>query len=289
MINHDHYAKIAKAIEYIQANFKTQPSLHEIAAHVHLSPTHFQRVFTEWAGISPKKFLQYLSLEHAKSILKSDATNQIFEATFETGLSSTSRLHDLFIKIEGMSPAEYRDGGRNLLIRYTFAQTLFGSVLMAATNKGICHIAFISDKLPALQYLQAQFPNATYLEEIDSLQSAALSILQSMPEQLPAIKLHLKGTDFQLKVWESLLKIPLGSVTTYRAIAERVGNENASRAVGSAIGKNPIAFLIPCHRVIQTSGNLGGYMWGLTRKSAILGWESAQCEIDRSKHAIIQN
>ena len=289
MINHDHYAKIAKAIEYIQANFKTQPSLHEIAAHVHLSPTHFQRVFTEWAGISPKKFLQYLSLEHAKSILKSDATNQIFEATFETGLSSTSRLHDLFIKIEGMSPAEYRDGGRNLLIRYTFAQTLFGSVLMAATNKGICHIAFISDKLPALQYLQAQFPNATYLEEIDSLQSAALSTLQSMPEQLPAIKLHLKGTDFQLKVWESLLKIPLGSVTTYRAIAEQVGNENASRAVGSAIGKNPIAFLIPCHRVIQTSGNLGGYMWGLTRKSTILGWESAQCEIDRSKYAIIQN
>lgn len=282
MINHDHYAKIAKAIEYIQANFKTQPSLNEIAAHVHLSPTHFQRVFTEWAGISPKKFLQYLSLEHAKSILKSDATNQIFEATFETGLSSTSRLHDLFIKIEGMSPAEYRDGGRNLLIRYTFAQTLFGSVLMAATNKGICHIAFISDRLPALQYLQAQFPNATYLEEIDSLQSAALSILQSMPEQLPAIKLHLKGTDFQLKVWESLLKIPLGSVTTYRAIAEQVGNENASRAVGSAIGKNPIAFLIPCHRVIQTSGNLGGYMWGLTRKSAILGWERAQCDLERN-------
>lgn len=282
MINHDHYAKIAKAIEYIQANFKTQPSLNEIAAHVHLSPTHFQRVFTKWAGISPKKFLQYLSLEHAKSILKSDATNQIFEATFETGLSSTSRLHDLFIKIEGMSPAEYRDGGRNLLIRYTFAQTLFGSVLMAATNKGICHIAFISDKLPALQYLQAQFPNATYLEEIDSLQSAALSILQSMPEQLPAIKLHLKGTDFQLKVWESLLKIPLGSVTTYRAIAEQVGNEKASRAVGSAIGKNPIAFLIPCHRVIQTSGNLGGYMWGLTRKSAILGWERAQCDLERN-------
>ena len=282
MINHDHYVKIAKAIEYIQANFKTQPSLNEIAAHVHLSPTHFQRVFTEWAGISPKKFLQYLSLEHAKSILKSDATNQIFEATFETGLSSTSRLHDLFIKIEGMSPAEYRDGGKNLLIRYTFAQTLFGSVLMATTNKGICHIAFISDKLPALQYLQAQFPNATYLEEIDSLQSAALSILQSMPEQLPAIKLHLKGTDFQLKVWESLLKIPLGSVTTYRAIAEQVGNEKASRAVGSAIGKNPIAFLIPCHRVIQTSGNLGGYMWGLTRKSAILGWERAQCDLERN-------
>lgn len=282
MIDHNHYVKIAKAITYIQENFKTQPSLTEIAAHVHLSPTHFQRVFTEWAGVSPKKFLQYLSLEHAKAILKSDEVNHLFDATFETGLSSTSRLHDLFVKIEGMSPAEYRNGGQNLTIHYQFAETFFGLALIASTAKGICHIAFVVDKISALETLRAKFPKASYLEKSDTLHDYALLLLQTTPEKLPEIKLHLKGTDFQLKVWESLLKIPLGSLTTYRTIAEHIGHEKASRAVGSAIGKNPVAFLIPCHRVIQTSGKLGGYMWGLPRKSAIIGWESAQKELERS-------
>lgn len=280
--DHSHYETIAAAIEYIQENFRTQPSLTQIAEAVHLSPTHFQRLFTEWAGISPKKFIQYLSIEHAKSILKQNEDNHIFDATFETGLSSTSRLHDLFIKIEGMSPAEYRDGGKNLTIRYQFAETFFGLALIASTAKGICHIAFVIDKMPAFETLQAKFPNATYLEKLDSSQDAALLLLQTTPEDLPEIKLHLKGTNFQLKVWESLLKIPLGSLTTYRTIAESIGHEKASRAVGSAIGKNPVAFLIPCHRVIQTSGKLGGYMWGLPRKSAMIGWESAQKELERS-------
>lgn len=275
MKEHHHYEIIAKAIEYIQDNFKTQPSLSEVADFVCLSPTHFQRIFTEWAGISPKKFLQYLSVEHAKSILKHTDNNHIFDATFETGLSRTSRLHDLFIKIEGMSPAEYRNGGENLIVHYQFAYTHFGEVLIASTAKGICHIAFITDHMNALEYLKSQFPKAIYLEIPDDLQNAALAILREDSSDLSEIKLHLKGTDFQLKVWASLLLIPTGQLSTYSTIAKQIGHDKAARAVGSAIGKNPVAFLIPCHRVIQNSGKLGGYMWGVTRKKAIIGWECA--------------
>lgn len=277
MREHHHYEIIAKAIEYIHDNFKTQPSLSEIADFIGLSPTHFQRIFTEWAGISPKKFLQYLSVEHAKSILKNSSHNHIFDATFDTGLSSTSRLHDLFIKIEGMSPAEYRNGGENLLIHYQFAYTHFGKVLIASTPKGICHIAFITEQEPALEYLKLQFPKAVYREYPDDLHHQALMILQHRDHvnDLSEIKLHLKGTDFQLKVWAGLLQIPSGELYTYSGIANRIGHEKAARAVGSAIGKNPVAFLIPCHRVIQASGKIGGYMWGVTRKKAIIGWESA--------------
>lgn len=291
MSEHPHYETIAKAIDYIQDNFRKQPSLTQIAEAVHLSPAHFQRIFTEWAGISPKKFLQYVSLEHAKLILKQSEENHIFDATFATGLSSTSRLHDLFVNIEGMSPAEYRHGGQNLTIDYQFAGTLFGNVLIASTAKGICHIAFIDtfmntsieNEIPAFDVLKEKFPNALFLERASHHHDPALTLLQKMPEELPEIKLHLKGTDFQLKVWESLLKIPAGALTTYSSIAKEIGSEKASRAVGSAIGKNPVAFLIPCHRVIRTSGELGGYMWGLTRKRAIIGWENAQVYSDLSE------
>lgn len=276
MRDHQNYTRIAKAIEYLQANFKAQPSLAEVASHVHLSPTHFQRIFTDWAGVSPKKFLQYISVEYAKSLLKSEDNHDIFDTTFATGLSSTSRLHDLFVSIEGMSPSEYRHGGQDLTIHYQFVETLFGELLIASTHKGICHMAFITEKVPALDCLRQQFPKATYIEQATEMQSRALQIFHPKNMSLDEIKLHLKGTDFQLKVWESLLKIPSGSLTTYHSIAKEIGNEKASRAVGTAIGKNPIAFIIPCHRVIQTSGHLGGYMWGLTRKNAIIGWEGAQ-------------
>lgn len=276
MSENTNYIRVAKAIEYISQNFKDQPSLSEIAEHIHLSQAHFQRVFTAWAGISPKKFLQYISLEHAKSILKNNKENSVLDAAFDTGLSSISRLHDLFIQIEGMSPAEYKNGGESLQIHYSFSETRFGSIIIASTAKGICHMAFIENHEDAFSQLQAQFPNAKFIRQENELQRKAMSIFQLNPNNLSEIKLHLKGTEFQLKVWESLLKIPMGELTTYSAIAKEIGNNKACRAVGTAIGSNPVAFLIPCHRVIQSSGHIGGYMWGTTRKTAIIGWEGAQ-------------
>lgn len=267
------YDRIAKAIDFIKQNFKKQPSLEEIAKHVHLSPFHFQRLFTEWAGTSPKKFLQYISVEHAKKALKRDKQITLLDTAYETGLSGSSRLHDLFINIEGMTPAEYQHGGQDLSIHYSFSESLFGKLIVASTNRGVCHMAFYEDDVVALENLKSKFPNATFQEKLDTLQQNALSIFQNDWSKLPEIKLHLKGTNFQLKVWESLLKIPMGKLTTYGNIAQQIEKPNASRAVGTAIGSNPVAFLIPCHRVIQSTGTFGGYMWGNTRKTAIIGWE----------------
>jgi AraC family transcriptional regulator of adaptative response/methylated-DNA-[protein]-cysteine methyltransferase len=269
------YHRIAEAIEYIKNNFKQQPNLDAVAEQVHLSPAHFQRLFTEWAGTSPKKFLQYISVEHAKNILKQEQAT-LFDTAFETGFSSTSRLHDLFINIEGMTPAEYKNGGKNLHINFSFAESPFGNLIVASTLKGVCYMAFEDDEVKALNNLKTKFPNAVFQRKLDLLQQNALFIFQHDWSKLPEIKLHLKGTDFQLKVWETLLKIPMGQLSTYGNIAEQIGNANASRAVGTAIGSNPVAFLIPCHRVIQSTGNFGGYMWGNTRKTAIIGWEGAK-------------
>lgn len=275
MSSQQNYERIAQAIGYIQQNFKQQPQLEEIAASVHLSPAHFQRLFTEWAGTSPKKFLQFMSIEYAKKILKQDSSS-IFDATFATGLSSTSRLHDLFIQIEGMTPAEYKNGGETLIISYQFSETLFGEVLIASTGKGICALTFIENRIDALAHLKSQFPKATFNEQSDLFQERALSLFQQGQIPLNEIKLHLKGTEFQLKVWQSLLKIPMGHLSTYGQLAKAIDHPKAARAVGTAIGSNPIAFLIPCHRVIQSTGALGGYEWGITRKTALIGWEGAQ-------------
>lgn len=268
------YERIAKAIEYIQSNFKLQPNLDEVAEKVHLSPAHFQKIFTDWAGTSPKKFLQFISLEHAKNLLKEENAS-LFDTAYETGFSSTSRLHDLFVKIEGMSPAEYKNGGKSLTINYSFSESPFGKIITASTEKGICYMAFENDKETALGNLIHKFPNASFFEKQERFQKNALSIFSQDWTKLNTIKLHLKGTDFQLKVWESLLTIPMGKLSTYGNLAEKIGNPNASRAVGTAIGSNPVAFLIPCHRVIQSSGNIGGYMWGSERKQLIIGWESS--------------
>ena len=269
------YNRIADAIDYIKANFKDQPNLDEVAEKVHLSPFHFQRLFSDWAGTSPKKFLQYTSLEHAKKLLKENQAT-ISETAFETGLSGTSRLHDLFVNIEGMTPAEYKNGGKNLDINYSFAESPFGNILVASTQKGVCFMAFAEDETTGFMALKGKFPNAQFSKKLDLAQQNALFIFQNDWSKLSEIKLHLKGTDFQLKVWETLLKIPMGQLSTYGAIAQQIQKPNASRAVGTAIGSNPVAFLIPCHRVIQSSGTFGGYMWGNTRKTAIIGWEGAQ-------------
>ncbi|NCU23777.1 methylated-DNA--[protein]-cysteine S-methyltransferase [Acinetobacter haemolyticus] len=269
------YERIAQAIQYIQQNFQQQPQLDEVAAHIHLSPAHFQRLFTDWVGTSPKKFLQYISVEYAKQILKQEQ-GSVFDATFATGLSSTSRLHDLFVQIEGMTPAEYKHGGQSLTIHYQFAETLFGEVLIASTHKGICALSFVDDRAEVLAQLKLQFPQAVFIEQIDAFQQSALALFQKDRQQLAEIKLHLKGTDFQLKVWQSLLKIPMGQLATYGELAKVINHPKAARAVGSAIGSNPVAFLIPCHRVIQSSGLFGGYEWGSVRKTAIIGWEGVQ-------------
>lgn len=270
------FNRIAEAITYIQANFKSQPSLEQVAEAVNLSPFHFQRLFSDWAGTSPKRFLQYISIGHAKKMLRENQS--LFDTAIETGLSGSSRLHDLFIKIEGMTPGEYKNGGENLNINYSFRESTFGNIIVASTSKGICHIAFYDDETTALNNLQNQFPAATYQHAKDEQQQNALIVFNSEWDKLTQIKLHLKGTDFQLKVWETLLKIPMGNLSTYGTIARKLQNPKASRAIGTAIGDNPVAFLIPCHRVIQSSGALGGYHWGMSRKSAMIGWEVAKID-----------
>ncbi len=268
------YQRIAKAIEYINLNFRSQPGLEELAEQVNLSPFHFQRLFSEWAGTSPKKFLQYISMEYAKKLLKQDQST-LFTTALEVGFSGTSRLHDLFITIEGMTPAEYKNGGKDLNIGYSFQNSPFGNLIIASTDIGICHMSFYEEENLALTNLKHHFPNANFNIQFDLIQQNAILFFQKDWAKLKDIKLHLKGTDFQLKVWETLLKIPTGKLSTYGTMAISVDNPKASRAVGTAIGQNPVAYLIPCHRVIQASGNLGGYRWGKIRKTAILGWDQA--------------
>ncbi len=269
------FNRVAEAISYIKNNFKQQPRLETIAAKMHLSPYHFQRIFKDWAGVSPKKFLEFITVEHAKKMLKHDKAT-VFDTAFETGLSGTGRLHDLFINIEGMTPGEYKNGGENLSINYSFAESWFGNVLVASTAKGICYMAFADDEEEAFSKLKNNFPNASYKQMVDLTQQNVLYVFTHDWQKLHQIKLHLKGTPFQLKVWETLLRIPMGRLSTYGNIAMQIDLPKASRAVGTAIGNNPVAFLIPCHRVIQSSGVIGNYHWGSIRKTAMIGWESAQ-------------
>jgi len=268
------FERIREAIEFIDTHYKRQPGLEEIASHVHLSPFHFQRMFKEWAGISPKQFLQYISVEQAKKCLK-EGESSLFDAAYQVGLSGTGRLHDLFVKIEGMTPGEYKNGGKSLSINYSYATTLFGRVLIATTQKGICYMAFVKEEAIALKELQSLFPNATCRNCSDEMHQKALSILSFRSSSPDLIRLHLKGTDFQLKIWQALLKIPSGQLTTYGAIARYTDHPQAVRAVGSAVGKNPVAYLIPCHRVILSTGAFGEYHWDGARKKAIIGREQS--------------
>ncbi|MCB0430545.1 MAG: methylated-DNA--[protein]-cysteine S-methyltransferase [Flavobacteriales bacterium] len=271
---HVDFNRIAEAIGYIRRHFRDQPGLEEVAEKVHMSPFHFQRMFTEWAGMSPKKFLQYVSIEHARKLLKDEQVT-LSEATHATGLSGTGRLHDLFIHIEGMTPAEYRDGGKNLAISYCFADSPFGRVLIATTSRGVCHLAFSDDEEKALSRLLHMFPKARFLQSADAMQEKALQIFNRDQRNPAEIRLHLKATEFQVKVWEALMRIPEGGLVTYGQVASSIRQPRASRAVGTAVGDNPVAYLIPCHRVIRSTGEFGEYHWGADRKAAMIGWESA--------------
>lgn len=266
------YQRIEKAIRYLHEHAHEQPSLDELAKQVHLSPFHFQRMFTAWAGVSPKKFLQYISVEYAKTLLQQN--HSLLHTSLETGLSGSGRLHDLFIQLEGMTPGEYKQGGAGLTIRYNDMETLFGHAMIASTGRGICHLSFIHNRDEGLAELRSKFPNATLLEGQDKHMEDVKRYMQGDSGPL-SCTLHVKGTPFQLKVWECLLKIPSGDCNTYAGIATGIGHMKAARAVGSAVGSNPVAYLVPCHRVIRATGIIGEYHWGTARKQAMLGWEAA--------------
>ena len=270
------YYRIEQALRYLQANYRQQPSLAEIAASVHLSEYHFQRLFLRWVGISPKRFLQYLTKESAKQLLAK--SHSLLDVSLQLGLSGPSRLHDLFITCEAVTPGEFKQRGANLTIRYGFHPTPFGDCLLALTDHGLCGLSFAEEGNPQalLADLHQRWAQADLIHDPTSTAPYAARIFQLAGEPgAPPLQLYLSGTNFQLKVWQALLYIPPGQLTTYGKIAADMGQPNASRAVGSAVGDNPIAYLIPCHRVIRQAGELGGYRYGLARKQAILGWEQA--------------
>ena len=269
-----HYAVIARAIDFIGDRVVDQPSLEETAAAVGLSPAHFQRVFSQWAGVSPKRYQQYLTLDHAKSLLDDRFT--VLDTSQETGLSGSSRLHDLFVKWEAMSPGEYARKGEGLTINYGWFDSPFGEVLTMGTTRGLCGMAFSSEfgRDIAMQDMAQRWPNADFIENPEAIAKWTSAAFGQGGEAA----LHLIGAPFQIKVWEALLSIPSGHVTTYSEIATRIGNPKAVRAVGTAVGKNPVSWLIPCHRALRKSGGLGGYHWGLPVKRAMLAYEAARLD-----------
>lgn len=271
-----HYDKIAKAIEYIVANAKSQPSLFEVADEVAVSQFHFQRLFSEWAGVSPKRFLQYITTSYLKDKIRQ--SGNLAELAEAAGLSSQSRVYDHFVSIEGVTPQEYRSAGKGLTISYGFHQTPFGECFLGATDRGVCAMAFVDETSRDLQLIQLarKWHHATIRPDALVTGMYLQRIFSPGDSSLDKLPLLVQGTNFQLKVWEALLSIPQGAVTTYQQIAQRIGHPKAVRAVGTAVGDNPIAYLIPCHRVIRKEGVLGEYRWGSLRKKALIGWEAAR-------------
>jgi len=272
------YEKIAKAIEYISENVKNQPSLFEVSEEVNISPFHFQKMFSEWAGVSPKKFLQYITADYLKSKIK-ESTN-LAELAQSAGLSSQSRVYDLFTGIEAVTPQEFKTDGKGLKIYYGFHITPFGDCFIAVTERGICAMAFVDEitKGHQLILLRKKWHFASIELNQKITESYIHHIFSPRLSTLKKVPLMVQGTNFQLKVWEALLAIPQGAVTTYQQIANSIGNLKAVRAVGTAVGDNPIAYLIPCHRVIRKEGILGEYRWGSLRKKALIGWEAAKSD-----------
>jgi len=271
------YQRIEKAIQFLGANYRQQPSLDDIARSVKLSEFHFQRLFRRWAGISPKRFVQFLTLEHAKKILED--SRSVLDAAYDSGLSGPSRLHDLFVSVEAMTPGEFKAKGAGLKIDYGYHPSPFGECFLAVTGRGICGLGFVGEpgRTQALKDFKRRWPAATFYEDERRTQAYAGRIFASTKRRgAQPVKLYLMGTNFQIKVWEALLRIPPGSLVCYEDLARQIGNPSASRAVGSAVGRNPISFLIPCHRTIRKMGMMGGYHWGITRKKAMLAWEAAR-------------
>ncbi|MCC7482715.1 MAG: bifunctional helix-turn-helix domain-containing protein/methylated-DNA--[protein]-cysteine S-methyltransferase [Hyphomicrobiales bacterium] len=269
------YDLVKHTLAFISENWREQPSLETLADQAGLSPTHLQRLFTRWAGLSPKAFLQAVTLDHARGLLRDSAS--ILDASYELGLSGPGRLHDLFVTHEGMSPGIYKAHGRGLSIRYGFHDCPFGRALILITSEGLAGLAFADHgkEKSALADMTSRWPEATYVEDQQATASYARRIFEAerwQPDQ--PLKIVFIGTDFEIRVWETILRIPFGKASTYSDIACHIGKPKAARAVGTAVGKNPISFVVPCHRVLEKSGGLGGYHWGLTRKRAILGWEA---------------
>ena len=267
------YLRIEQAITYLENHYKDQPSLEEVSANIGLSEYHFQRLFTRWAGVSPKRFLQFLTKEGAKDLLNS--SENLLDTTHQVGLSSLGRLHDLFVTTEAVTPGEYKSRGEGVTIRYGIHLTPFGKCLIGLTDRGICHLGFVqSSEGDAIDNLMANWKEARMIEDYRSTASLVEPIFDlRFNTRIKPLTLHLRGTNFQLKVWEALLTIPAGAVTTYEGIASRIGKPNAARAVGTAVGHNPIAVLIPCHRVIRKVGEFGNYRYGELRKKALLARE----------------
>ncbi len=272
---HPDYTRIEKAIRYLDTRAPDQPSLADVARHVGLSESHFQRMFTRWAGISPKRFVQHRTSQVVKRLLRT--RHSVFDVSLEAGLSGTARVHDLVVNAEAVTPGEYQRGGEGLVVRYGFHPSPFGECLVATTPRGICHLAFVHpvSRREALQRLRHDWPMAELVADQAGTRGAVERAFPShRAGRGAALALHVKGTNFQLKVWEALLAVPDGAVTTYGAIASKIGDPNSSRAVGTAVGSNPISYLIPCHRVIRSTGELGGYAWGIERKAVMLAYET---------------
>jgi AraC family transcriptional regulator, regulatory protein of adaptative response / methylated-DNA-[protein]-cysteine methyltransferase len=271
------YSKVCDVIAHVSENWRDQPSLDDLAVRVKLTPDQLQRLFTRWAGLTPKAFLQALTLDNAKRMLEQSAS--ILETSLDVGLSGPSRLHDLFVTHEGMSPGAYKNKGEGLAVSYGYHPSPFGLALVMVTPYGLCGLAFCDagGEVAGLADMTRRWPNAQYTEDsaVTAPYAAQLFADQNFRFNQP-LRITFIGTDFEIRVWETLLKIPVGKATTYGDIAASVGSPKAARAVGAAVGKNPMSFVVPCHRVLGKSGALTGYHWGLTRKKAILGWEAGR-------------
>lgn len=269
------YERIEKAIVFVTQRAQAQPTLPEVAEHVGLSPFHFQRMFSRWAGVTPKRYLQILTVERAKVLLRRSVPT--FEASQLVGLSSGSRLHEHFVQLEAVTPGQFKTGGAGLAIDYAVHDTPFGEAFVAQTPRGICQLSFCQDEGMdgPLERLRRDWPRAQLRESAAALAPVIAHLFQRAQQSSRPLSLHVSGTNFQVSVWRALLAVPPGQVATYGALAAAVGQPRAARAVGNAVGANPIAFVIPCHRVIRASGELGGFRWGTTRKQALHAWESA--------------
>lgn len=273
--HHLNYERVAQAIDYLGKNYRKQPDLADVAKQVHLSPEHFQRIFTDWAGVSPKKFMQFLTIDFLRERIS--ALPNLQAAADSVGFSAQSRVYDLFVNIEGVTPGAFREAGQGLKIYYGYHNTPFGLCFLAIADRGVCGLAFVDENRKRTEFdaFQQKWHFAELEHAPDRTQPFVQQIFSTDQSQLHRLTVLAQGTNFQLKVWEALLRIPPGAVTTYGHIAQSIGQPHAARAVGTAIGNNPVGFLIPCHRVIQNTGKLGGYHWGETRKTAIVGWEMA--------------